>query len=176
MRKKEILGHFLKRPGFFSTNSIKKLAGESEAYSALLTFLPGSKELRAELDGRDICLAGPGYKWLMYLPLDELWCLTAFYDPENRLFEWYFDISRGNFIDETGIPCTDDIFLDLVVLPDGQKITLDADELREAFDKGQISREDYDLAYRVHDELIDSRWSDAEFLSQFSEKLLRDYD
>jgi len=175
MRKKDILGNYVKSPGVLYDHAIRKLDGEDEAYIALITFLPGSKELRKELNGEQVCLAGPGYKWLMYLPINECWCITAFYSPDEKLLEWYFDITLGNFVDEAGMPCIDDIFLDLVVLPDGQTITLDADELQSALDKSEISAADYDHAYKVHDEIKNSKWSDVGFLTELSGKLLLEF-
>ena len=175
MRKKDILGNFNKNPGVLYSHSIKKLAGDTEAYSALITFLPGSRELTVEYEGKQICLAGPGYKWLMYLPMDEYWCITAFYSPDNELLEWYFDISLGNFVDESGMPCINDIHLDLVVLPNGQTVTLDADELQEALDNNEITAADYNHAYKIHDQIKSSEWSDAKFLTELSEKLFLDY-
>ena len=112
----------------------------------------------------------------MYLPMNKHWALTTFYNAENKLFEWYFDISRENFIDENGAPCIDDLFLDLVVFPDGQTVTLDADELQEALDKGEISQDDFTHAYKVHDQIICSKWVDAGFLTGFCDRVLREFD
>ena len=111
----------------------------------------------------------------MYLPLDEFWCITAFYNPQDELLEWYFDISKGNFIDETGIPCTDDIFLDLVVLPDGKTITIDADELQEALDKNEITVDDYNHAYRVRDQILNSKWISVDFLKELCSLYVSEY-
>jgi predicted RNA-binding protein associated with RNAse of E/G family len=127
----------------------------------IICFSPGSRELRVNDDGKELLLAGNGYKWLMYLPMDEPWCITAFYNPGNELLEWYFDISKGNFLDENGTPCIDDIFLDLVIMPNGNAITIDADELQDALDRCEISREDFDHAYQVRDSILLSKWNDA---------------
>ncbi|MCL2321341.1 MAG: DUF402 domain-containing protein [Oscillospiraceae bacterium] len=175
MRKKDILGSFVKNPNVIYEYSIKKSVDEPETYSALITFLPGSKELFVNDGDEQICLAGAGYKWIMYLPLNEDWCLTTFYNPKKELLEWYFDISKGNFLDENGMPCTNDLFLDLVILPDGRTITIDADELQEAFDKKEITIEDYNHAYTVHDKIITSKWNDVEFLTNLSNKLFSEY-
>jgi len=175
MRKKDILGNFVKNPDVLYDYEIKKVNEEPEAYSALISFLPGSREFFVDYEGRKVCLSAHGYKWLVYLPLDKYWCVTAFYNSENELFEWYFDISKGNFYDENNIPCIDDIFLDLVVFPDGRVITLDADELQEALDKNEITVSDYNHAYRVHAQIKNSKWSDAGFLKELSGELLAEY-
>ncbi len=90
----------------------------------------------------------------------------------GRLLEWYFDISNGNFLDEGGIPCSDDLFLDLVIMPNGTPITLDQDELKEAFEQGTIDFDAYHTAYRIRDEILNSKWSDTTWLSQLSAQLV----
>ena len=169
MRKKDILGNFVKKPGILYDYEIKKMEGQAEIYTALITFLPGTKVFRPELDGA-------GCKEIVYLPLDKPWSIITFYKPDNEISGWYFDISRGNFVDENGIPCTDDIFLDLIILPDGRVVTEDVGELQEALDKNEITIEDYDHAYRVHDEIINSQWSDPAFLTTLGKKLLSEYN
>jgi predicted RNA-binding protein associated with RNAse of E/G family len=176
MRKKDILGNFVKNPDVLFTYTIKKVIGKCESYSALIEFLPGCRELRVDNDGERLCLAGAGYKWLMYLPLNEYWCLNVFYNPKNVLLEWYFDISKGNYLDENDMPCIDDIFLDLVILPDGRTITVDDDELQEALDENEITIDDFNHAYKVHEQIKSSKWNNVEFLMRFSDKLLSDYD
>lgn len=175
MRKKDILGNFVKNPNVLYSHSIKKLIGKIEGYSALINFLPGSRELHVNNDGEQHCLAGIGYKWLMYLPLSENWCITAFYNPNNELLEWYFDISKGNFLDENGMHCIDDIFLDLVILPDGRTVTIDADELQEALDKEEITIDDYNHAYKVHDQILKSKWNNVDLLTGLCNELLSEY-
>jgi len=173
MRKKNILGNFVKNEGVLYEYEIKKLADEPEAYSALITFLPGTRELH--VNERSLCLVSDSYKWLMYLPLNEFWCITVFFSPENEILDWYFDITLGNFLDEEGMPCMNDLYLDLVIQPNGQTITLDADELQEALETGEISIDDYRHAYRIHDQIKCSKWSDVVFLSQLSAKLLAEF-
>ena len=175
MRKKNILGNFVERPDVLCIHSILKLEGETEIYSALITFLPKTRELQTEIGGKQIVLAGDGYKWLMYLPINKCWCLSTYYTPANELVGWYFDISKNNFVDENGMPCIDDIFLDLAISSSGEITTLDADELREALDKKEISIQDYDHAYKVHDQILNSYWSDTGFLARLSEKLISLY-
>lgn len=175
MRKKDILGNEWLSKSFIFDSSMKKLDGEYEGYSAIQNFLPGSRELYVNDDGEKQCLSGEGYKWLTYLFMDKYWALIAFYNPKGEIIRWYFDISKNNFLDENGVPCRDDIFLDLIILQDGRTITEDADELQEALNKGEISIDDYNHAYKVHDQLLNSKWSNIEFLASLSKTLLSDY-
>jgi predicted RNA-binding protein associated with RNAse of E/G family len=155
---------------------MRKLTGKTNEYSALITFLRGCKDKFVDHNGKQIQWAGAEYKMLMYLPVSEKWCLSAYYSPDDKLTFWYFDISRNNFVDERGMPCTDDVFLDLVIFPSGEKITLDEDELQEAFDKGIVSKEDVDNAYAVHDQIKNSKWSNVDFLKKKKKKLLLEHD
>ena len=176
MRKKEIRGYLGTRPEFISTHNIIKLSDEVDTYSALINFLPGTKELHGVCDGRELCLVSAGYKWLVYLPMSKHWCLTAFYNADGELFEWYFDISRSNFLDENGAPCIDDLYLDLVVFPSGQVVTLDADELQDALDKGEITQDDFNHAYKVHDQIKDSPWVNVEYLKNLCDNLMSKFE
>jgi len=175
MRKKDILGNFVKHSDTIYTHAIKKLNDEADSYSALISFLPGCRELWINGGENRIQYAGAGYKWLMYLPLDEYWCMSTYYTPDNKLLGWYFDISLGNFIDENGLPCTDDIYLDLAISAHSHILTLDADELQNALDKNEITIDNYNHAYKVLEQIKNSKWSDVEYLTSLSEKLLMDY-
>ncbi|MCL2352234.1 MAG: DUF402 domain-containing protein [Firmicutes bacterium] len=175
MRKKDILGNEWLSKRFVFSSSMRKLNGEYEGYSALIRFLPGSGELIRNFGGKTLRLAGEGYKWLVYQPTDENWALTALYGPNGELIQFYFDISRENFLDENGIPCRDDIFLDLVISPDGEALTKDMDELREALDKREITAGDYERALKTHDAIIGGKWNNTELLKEFCEELLKDY-
>ena len=176
MRKKEIKGYVGKNPDMVCSHTIIKLSDEHNAYAALITFLPGTKELRVVCDGQELYLTGAGYKWLVYMPMDKYWALTAFYNTDDELFEWYFDISRSNFVDENGVPCIDDSYLDLVVFPSGQVVTLDEDELQDALDKGEITQDDFNHAYTIHGQIKDSQWADVKFLTRLCDKLLLEFD
>jgi len=57
-----------------------------------------------------------------------------------------------------------------------EKVTLDAGELQEALDSGKITRDDFDHAYRVHDQIKDSEWVDVGFLQVLCQKLLLTFD
>ena len=175
MRKKTILSNFVKKPNVLHTHTIKKLDTKPEAYAALITFLPGSRGLQSEVNGQKISLAGAGYKWLMYLPVDEYWCLSTYYTPEDELIGWYFDISTRNFVDESGMPCIDDVFLDIAISHGGQISTLDADELQEALDENVITVQEYNHAYDIHNQILSTHWCDRAFLIEFCEDLLSNF-
>ena len=176
MRKKDIVNVFSDKFGITFSHSIRTNTKKSE-YSVLVKCLSDCTDMFVESAfGQQIQWAGSGFTILLYLPICENWCLSAYYSPDNEMLFWYFDISRRNFIDEHGMPCIDDIFLDLVIFPDGQTLTLDADELQEALDKDEISKEDFDNAYAVHDQIKDSKWSNVDFLNEVCKKLLLEHE
>lgn len=55
-------------------------------------------------------------------------------------------------------------------------VTLDADELQDALDKGEITCEDFNHAYKVHDQLKDSEWVDVGFLTRLCDNLMLEFD
>lgn len=74
------------------------------------------------------------------------------FDSDKKLIEWYFDIAKEIGI-ENDICYEDDLYLDMVIMPDGKSIVLDEDELAEALHKGEVTQSDVDYAYKVLGEL-----------------------
>jgi uncharacterized protein len=103
---------------------------------------------------KNICVINNGYKMMQYVPLNENYTLTAFFDKNNRLVQWYFDITYRNGMDDDGIPFYDDLYLDIVILPPLDIYLLDEDELDEARDTKEINEEQYNLAYDVTNRLM----------------------
>lgn len=103
---------------------------------------------------KNICVIDNGYKMMQYVPLNENYTLTAFCDENNKLVQWYFDITYRNGIGDDGIPFYDDLYLDIVILPPLDIYLLDEDELDEARDTKEINEEQYNLAYNVANKLM----------------------
>lgn len=99
-----------------------------------------------------LCIIDNGYSLIEAYPDDGKYALTIMFDDKGKLIEWYFDIAK-TVGTENGIPFEDDLYLDLVIMPDGESIVLDEDELLSARDKGLISQEDVDGAYSTLQEL-----------------------
>ena len=122
--------------------------------------------------GAEICLANNGYSELSFLPKDEYWRLCAIYDNHGKIVEWYIDITRENGVDEEGNPYFDDLYLDLVVKPEGEILVLDEDELLEARENGNITADEYNMAYRVKDDLIERKVVDVGYLEHLCSILM----
>lgn len=106
-------------------------------------------EIKRE-DGKEVCILGNGYKWLGVYPDNETYAITALYDDKNELVEFYFDMTKENGV-FNGKPYIVDIYLDLVITPENEKIVLDEDELQDALDQNILGKEEFDLAYKTLD-------------------------
>lgn len=119
----------------------------------------------------DFCLYNNGYSEICFLPDDENWCLWAIYNENGGITEWYFDITRKNSLDEEGKPYCDDLYLDAVLLPDGQILILDEDEIKDALDDKKITQEEYVMAYGVLANLKEKKILDVPYMERLCSKL-----
>jgi len=122
--------------------------------------------------GKEICLIDNGYSEIKYLPDNKFWRLCAMYDNQDRIIEWYFDINKINSIDIEGRPYCDDLYLDIVLMPDGKITILDEDELKQAYDEGIITKYDYNFAYKIKEELINENIVSIWYMEKLCNKLL----
>ena len=97
-----------------------------------------------------------GYTWMEFYDYESKNCLTAMYDENKQIVEWYYDIARKIGKDkETNIPYEDDLYLDVICNPDGSHIVLDRDELDDAYNKNEITEADYNMAIEEADRIIE---------------------
>jgi uncharacterized protein len=81
--------------------------------------------------GRPICIADNGYSWLQHFTPDEPHhVVTTMFNEHGEIVQWYIDICRSHWLDERGVPWFDDLYLDIVRLPDGQLFLVDGERLR----------------------------------------------
>jgi predicted RNA-binding protein associated with RNAse of E/G family len=102
--------------------------------------------LDVPLDGRMYRLADAGFTWVQHVPDEGRHTLTTLLDENGQVIQWYVDIAGRTGVDERGVPWWDDLYLDVVILPDGSVHLLDEEELEEARESGEISGEEYALA------------------------------
>lgn len=117
----------------------------------ILRILEVSEPFRAEVCGKLTTLADAGITWIELLPEGENWCLTAMYQGKKML-QFYFDVTLENLTAPPARFC--DLFLDVIVDPDGNKKLLDRDELDQALAEGVITAEQHSLALSVADRLL----------------------
>lgn len=118
------------------------------------------------------CIVDEDYKWLEFYDYSSKIKLTAFYDDKNVISELYFDIARG-IGKESGLPYEDDMYLDVLVTDDGEIILLDEDELKEALEKKQITKAEFENAYKEAYQLMDRLQNKKQELQNFTDKYLR---
>lgn len=100
------------------------------------------------------CLIDVGYYIFEIIPKNENYTIRIFVNDNKEILEYYFDITYKNGLDEeTNIPYYEDLYLDITVKNDKIEV-LDEDELQEALDNKEITKEQFDLANKTKDELI----------------------
>ncbi len=149
--------------------------GKFSGYLSAVTALEVKKVIHITLPDGEVDLCAKGHHVLNFLPDGKNWAMSANYDPNWNLIEWYFDITKENGVDETGAPYFDDLYLDYVVTPDNSSVVLDEDELLEAERQGAITKEDVSLAYRTLEELRTGFASNADTLMEFCEECWQKY-
>lgn len=141
-----------------------------KGYISLLKINKVTKEWRVDPEER--CILANNYKWLEIYPIDKHICITVMIDDQDIIKEWYFDVAKEVGIID-GIPYEDDLYLDVVIVPDGRVHLLDEDELYKALEEKEITREDYDLAYVVADNIINRISKDIDKLTKDTYKYLK---
>ena len=99
--------------------------------------------------------------------------VTANISPEDEITQWYIDIAKERHTSPEGIPYIDDLYLDVIVSIDGNIKMIDQNELKEALDSGDITNDDFVLAYRVANEFIRSVLGKEEELKEFTMKYFK---
>lgn len=136
------------------------------------------KKVRKEwhVDEENRCILANNYKWLEIYPDEKNYCITVMYDEKDNVVEWYFDIAR-ELGEENGVPYEDDLYLDVVIVPDGRMHLLDEDELEEAHKKYEINQIEFDMAYKIANEIMEKYRTkeNIEKLKEFSNKYLRKF-
>lgn len=99
-------------------------------------------------------IADKGYSWLQYYPKDAHYIITAMFDDRNEIVEWYIDVCKNQGVTDQGVPWFDDLYLDIVVLRNGEVFLLDQDELDDALSRRVITLRDYEMATQTAREVL----------------------
>lgn len=117
-----------------------------KGYITLLKTVKVTEPLSVNYGKKRLCIVDNGYIWLQQFPLEKNHTVTTMFDANGEIIQWYIDICNKNSI-ENNVPWMDDLFLDLILLPSGELIEKDADELEEAYANGIIDKSLYELAW-----------------------------
>lgn len=156
--------------------SFKSKFINSEEFSgniSLISIEKVSTPLVKSMLGKDYCLANEGFTWLEQLPKDKNYCITTMFDDKGEIVQWYFDVIKAQGVTNRGVAYFDDLFLDVVVLPHGEIILLDEDELQEALTKNEITQMEYDMAYEEANRIMETLASDIDTLANSSKHHLK---
>ena len=118
---------------------------------------------------KEFCIRDNDYEWFEVYPDNGNYVITIMFDNNSNLIEWYFDVAKKVGL-ENGIPYEDDLYLDMTITPEGKKIILDEDELLEALNKGEITKEDVEFAYKILKEIESMYASNVPYLIELTNK------
>ena len=113
--------------------------------------------------------ANSGYKWLEFYPENSNIAMTVCYNNENKILQWYFDIINNVGI-ENNNPYFEDLYLDVTLTPENKIELLDEDEINEALELKNITKKQYDMAYKTAKELMKRIDGNVEKIAKFSNK------
>lgn len=118
-------------------------------------------------NGEKIVVCNKGLKWLTILPKNEFYCITAMMDENSEIILWYIDMIASQGI-EDDIPYFNDLYLDLVVYPNGDIVEDDMDELKQALSDKDINEKQYQLALETSYKLKNDILSDVRRFKEFT--------
>lgn len=122
-----------------------------------------------------VTIADNNYKNLIFAPKGKNWWLTVMFDDQDNLIESYFDITRTNDFSNPENPYFVDMKLD-VCIPNGHEpAIMDEDELKEIYEHGLITKEDYENAYNIANKIISTYNSHKEDYYEFIYNLYNKY-
>ncbi len=124
-------------------------------------------EVREPLVKNGITIVEQGMTWLQIALRDTRFWLTAMFDQGNRLVQIYFDIAAAVHFDDPLVPTFEDMYLDLLLYPDGHHKVLDEDELDQALAAGEITEGAYRTARKDLEQLISFLQSHGQEVMQF---------
>ncbi|QUG42297.1 DUF402 domain-containing protein [Psychrobacillus sp. INOP01] len=119
---------------------------EFTGYITLLNMKKVTEPLWVQYGEKRICIVDDNYMWLQHFPIGKNYSVTTMFDASGKIVQWYIDICYEIGI-ENNVPWWDDLFLDIIVLPTGEVIQQDEDELEEALESGSINHNMYDVAW-----------------------------
>ena len=120
----------------------------------------------------NVCIKDNNYFWIEVYPDRKNYVITIMFDDKNNLIEWYFDVSKKTGIEDK-IPYEDDLYLDMVITKDKEKSILDENELIDAYNRKEITKEDLDNAYKTIEYLEEKYYNNFNELQKLTDYLLK---
>lgn len=138
---------------------------------SLLTAVKVKEKL---VDEDKLILIDDGFKWLeIYPENNKNIAVSVSINNKDEILKWYFDIAKDSGLTEQGIPYIDDLYLDIILTPTEEIRIIDKEELQEALDKNIITQSDFDLAYKVANNLINQLNGKQNEIVEFTKKYFK---
>lgn len=132
---------------------------ELNAYITIKEIISTSQNSTNYVNGRKVVVVDNGYTIIEYTPLNKKYNVRVFINDNKEIIKYYFDIIDKFEIINNEI-YYDDLYLDImydmeISTGTSKYITLvDESELLEALNNNDITKEMYDEAFRVAEELM----------------------
>ena len=123
-----------------------------KGHVTLLQLIEVTSPLDVRYGDETIRIADAGYVWVQQFPSDAHHAVTSMFDATGQLVQNYIDICLRSAV-EDGRIYEEDLFLDLIVLPSGEVLLVDVDELEAAREQGDVSEAENALALAVAKQL-----------------------
>lgn len=133
---------------------------EFSGYVGILNITEVSEPQIWSYNGEEVIVCDKNYQWLTIMPEDDYYCITVMMNEKREVQVCYIDMIAEQGYDKDGVPYFYDLYLDLVVYPDGTIIEDDMDELHNALEDGDITKQQFDLALNACDKLKNGLLSD----------------
>jgi len=130
-----------------------------QGIASLILISDVTQPLTVRNGDHNVTIVDKGMTWLQIaLENQSVWG-TAMFDQQDRLLQIYFDITDGNCLEPANNPSFTDLYLDVVLEPDGALYVLDRDELDDALAAGEITAWQHEKAVAEGEKLF--RWLEA---------------
>ena len=141
--------------------------------AALIHIMKAAKIGIGQFRGEPVVIYQDDYHWLQIAMADSHWWLTVMVDAEGKITQYYFDITLENQLLQSRDSWFTDLYLDVVMMPDGRMDLLDEDELDAALESGEITEEQHHLAHQWANELMAELLENLPRLKELCEGLYR---
>lgn len=144
-------------------------------YICLLTVVKAKERMIVKREGKDVVIIDDNFKWLeVYPENNKNICVSILINDKEEIIDWYFDIAKDTKLTEKGEPYIEDLYLDIILYNSGNIEYLDEDELQDAVNIGDITKDDSELAYKVANELVKKIDGKIKELTDFTYKYYKE--
>ncbi len=153
---------------------------KNEELNSYITFkhvIKISSKCMNYINGKKVVIVDDGYTILEYSPIDKYYNVRVFIDDKGNIIKYYFDVILKNEFKDGEI-FYDDLYLDVIYdtkFSNGKcdYISLsDENELIEALNKENITKDEFDFAYKIAQEIMDELLEESNI---FVNRGIKDY-